>query len=78
MMHAQVTTTAAELATIRMPFAVVHAEHDEFVIREHSEEVAAAIPGAQLTVLPEVGHFAPLQRPEPFNAAMLAFLATLA
>ena len=78
MMHAQPATTAEQLAALTIPFAVVHAEHDEFVIREHSEYVAAAVPGARLTVLPEVSHFVPLQRPAAFNAVMLAFLATIA
>ena len=43
--------------------------------REHAEYLAQTIPGASLHVLPEVSHFAPVQRPEVFNAAMLAFLA---
>jgi pimeloyl-ACP methyl ester carboxylesterase len=31
------------------------------------------IPGAELAILPGVSHFAPLQRPEVFNGAMLGF-----
>jgi hypothetical protein len=37
---------------------------------------ARSIPQARLVLLPEVSHFAPLQRPEVFNNAVLAFLAS--
>jgi pimeloyl-ACP methyl ester carboxylesterase len=36
--------------------------------------LARTIPGGTLTILPGVSHFAPLQRPARFNAALLAFL----
>ncbi|SMF82551.1 Pimeloyl-ACP methyl ester carboxylesterase [Tistlia consotensis] len=62
------------LARIRVPVAVVQAEQDEFVEPEHAAYLAATIPDAELIPLPGVGHFAPLQRPAQFNAAMLGFL----
>jgi pimeloyl-ACP methyl ester carboxylesterase len=34
-----------------------------------------SIPGAELAVLPDVSHFAPLQRPEVFDALIGTFLA---
>jgi pimeloyl-ACP methyl ester carboxylesterase len=34
---------------------------------------SCVIPAATLTILPGVGHVAPLQRPAQFDAAMLAF-----
>jgi len=64
----------ADLAQIRVPSAIVDGEHDEFIRREHLEYVARTIPGATLVILPGVSHFAPLQRPSVFNAAMLAFV----
>ncbi len=57
-----------------MPVAIVQSEHDEFIKPEHAEYLARSIPGAELIILPGVSHFAPLQRPEQFNAAMLAFV----
>lgn len=42
--------------------------------REHTEHVASAIPGAGLMILPNVSHFAPVQAPALFNAAVLQFL----
>ncbi len=52
-------------------------EHDEFIKREHAEYISRAIPGAEFLLLPEVSHFAPLQRPDAFNRAMLEFLGRL-
>ena len=63
------------LAHITVPVAIVQSEHDEFIKREHAEYLARSIPGAELTILAGVSHFAPLQRPEQFNGEVLAFLA---
>jgi len=74
MQQTQPNYAAQDLATIRVPVTVVHSEHDEFIKREHAEYLAQSIPDAQLVILPDVSHFAPLQRPELFNAAVLDFL----
>jgi pimeloyl-ACP methyl ester carboxylesterase len=74
MQQTQPDATAAELAAIRVPVEIVQAERDEFIRPEHAAYLAGTIPGARLTLLPRVSHFAPLQRPALFNAAMLAFL----
>jgi pimeloyl-ACP methyl ester carboxylesterase len=66
---------AEEIATIGVPVTIGAGERDNIVKREHSEYLARTIPGAALVVLPEVAHFAPLQRPDAFNAALLRFLA---
>jgi pimeloyl-ACP methyl ester carboxylesterase len=74
MMQTQPNCTAAELARIDVPVEIVQSEHDEFIKPEHAAYLARSIPGATLTVLPGVSHFAPLQRPDEFNRAMLAFV----
>ena len=61
---------AEELATVLVPVAVVHSEHDEFIERVHAEYLARSVLKAQLIGLPRVPHFAPLQRPKVFNNAM--------
>ena len=67
--------TAAELAAVHGPaIAVVDGEHEELIRPEHTRYIAHAIPGARLIILPGVSHFAPIQAPDAFNAAMLAFL----
>jgi len=74
MMATQPNYTAQDLAAIRVPVTIVQSEHDEFIKREHAEYLAQTIPDAELIILPEVTHFAPLQRPGQFNATVLAFL----
>lgn len=75
MMKTQPNYGVLDLARIRTPVAIVAGQNDEFIEREHTEYLARTIPGATLTILPGVTHFAPLQRPAEFNTALLAFLA---
>ncbi|MGG6893157.1 alpha/beta fold hydrolase [Rhizobium sp. BR 315] len=69
--------TIADLADIHVPVVIVHSEHDEFIKHEHADYLVRHIPGAEMILLPGVSHFAPLQRPAQFNAALLAFLARI-
>ena len=77
MQRSQPDYAAEDLAKIRVPVTIALGEHDEFIKRAHAEYLARTIPGARFQLLPGVSHFAPLQRPELFNDAMLRFLATL-
>jgi pimeloyl-ACP methyl ester carboxylesterase len=74
MQQSQPNYSAADLARVRVPVTLVHAEHDEFIRREHADYLARSIPNARLVLLDGVSHFAPLQRPAQFNAAMLEFV----
>jgi pimeloyl-ACP methyl ester carboxylesterase len=67
--------TDAELRGIRTPTWIVDADHDEAIKRENTDHMAALIPGAGELILPAVSHFAFLQDPALFNAALLRFLA---
>ena len=66
--------TDAQLKSIRSPVWVVDGDHDEAIKRAHTEYIAATIPGAGLLILPNTSHFAFLQDPALFNAALLNFL----
>lgn len=77
MQRTQPNFSEQDLAQIKVPVIIVQSEYDEFIKREHAEYLARSIPGAEFVFLPGVSHFAPLQRPEQFNAAILAFLARL-
>jgi formyltetrahydrofolate-dependent phosphoribosylglycinamide formyltransferase len=77
MQREQPSYSAADLASVAVPVWSVLGEHDEFIRREHAQYIARAIPGARFVLLPEVSHFAPLQRPEAFNAVVLDFLRRL-
>ena len=74
MQRTQPNYSEHDLAEIRVPVVIVQSEHEEFIKREHAEYLARAIPDAEFVVLKGVSHFAPLQRPEQFNAALLEFV----
>jgi pimeloyl-ACP methyl ester carboxylesterase len=77
MQQTQPNYSANDLAEISVPVTIVHSEHDEFIKPEHAEYLARSIPNAEFVFLPDVSHFAPLQRPEQFNSAVLAFLGNV-
>jgi pimeloyl-ACP methyl ester carboxylesterase len=66
--------TDAQLQSIQAPVLVADGDHDEAIKRAHTEYIAATIPGAGLLILPNTSHFAFLQDPTLFNAALLHFL----
>jgi pimeloyl-ACP methyl ester carboxylesterase len=69
------TYTARDLASIHGPaIAIADGGREEFIRRSHTRYLAHTIPDAQLIIVPGVGHFAPLQAPAAFNAAVLGFL----
>ncbi|WP_207945550.1 hypothetical protein [Actinomadura sp. 7K534] len=60
-------------ALIRNPTLVIAGEYDTVTSARHGEELAAAVPGAQFTVLPTV-HLANVERPTEFLDAVITFL----
>lgn len=74
MMQSEPNYTAAELQAIKVPVTVAIGEADEFIRREHMDYLAKTIPGAEFALIPDVSHFAPLQRPTLFNEEVLRFL----
>lgn len=66
--------TSDQLRSIKVPITVADGEHDEVIKPEHTKYLASTIPGARLVILPNVSHFAMLQNPAEFNAAVLEFL----
>ncbi len=68
--------SAKDLARIRTPVAIVDGDHDEAIKRSHTEYLARSIRGARLVMVQDASHFAMLQKPAEFDAAMLAFLAS--
>jgi pimeloyl-ACP methyl ester carboxylesterase len=74
MQRTQPNYSADDLEKIKVPVVIVQSEHDEFIKYEHAEYLAQSIPNAEFVFLEGVSHFAPLQRPDLFNAAMLTFV----
>ncbi|MCF5170274.1 alpha/beta fold hydrolase [Pseudomonas canadensis] len=74
MWASQPNWTDAQLQSIKTPILIADGDHDEAIKREHTEYMAATIPSAGLLILPNTSHFAFLQDPVLFNAAVLGFL----
>ena len=56
-------------------FSVVWGAHDPFLSRHVGEQLAAAIPGSALTIVPEARHFVPLDKPHAVAGAVATLLA---
>jgi pimeloyl-ACP methyl ester carboxylesterase len=64
------------LPNIKVPsLVVVGAEDKPFLAA--ANYMAAKIPGAQKVVIPNAGHAANIDQPQPFNAAIVSFLGAL-
>ncbi|MTD53037.1 alpha/beta fold hydrolase [Amycolatopsis pithecellobii] len=72
--HVTNDITWATLGRLAPPVLLIAGGADLYVPPPAMREVAAHIPGAQLVVMPDVGHSAPWERPEEFNRAVLGFL----
>jgi 3-oxoadipate enol-lactonase len=62
-------------AAVRAPTLVLVGDEDRITPPALSEELAALIPGARLTVIAGAGHLANIEQPDAFNAAVHGFLA---
>jgi pimeloyl-ACP methyl ester carboxylesterase len=73
---AQTQATAEMLGTIKVPTLVLHGESDVLIEPAGARKFAAAIPGAQLIVYPQVGHLPQIEIPQRSAADVAAFLET--
>lgn len=62
----------ALLARIECPALLAAGEHDLVDFRNAVDELAAALPRATTTLIPDCGHLAPLEAPEEFRRLVLA------
>lgn len=67
---------AERLGEIKAPTLVLVGEQDLPDFRGIAAKLAAEIPGACQAVMPGAGHLLPVEQPEAFTAALLAFLST--
>ncbi len=63
-----------DLCRIAAPTAVICGDADELTPPDRHQEIAAAVPGAKLTVIPGSGHLATLEAPEATAAALRDWL----
>ena len=63
-----------QLGRIAAPTLLLWGEYDGLFPRAEQDRLAAAIPGARLTVYPETGHSLQWERPERVAADLDAFM----
>ena len=63
-----------QLERISCPVTVIHGEKDALVPVASAQAVANAIPGAQLRIMPQAGHWPNRERPTEFNALLREFV----
>ncbi|MEV4611796.1 alpha/beta hydrolase [Kitasatospora sp. NPDC049258] len=66
--------TAALAALDGIPTLVLAGTKDLLTPPEHSEAIAAALPGAELVLVPDAGHLVMLERPEVVDRELAALL----
>ena len=62
------------LGSIRCPTLVLVGEGDELTPPERAAEIAAGIPAARLTTVPQCGHLSTLEQPDEVTRALLEWL----
>ncbi len=65
------------LAAIRCPTLIVCGADDSLTPPEVHKEMAEAIPGARLEIIPECGHLSPLEQPDKVTAILRDWLQSL-
>jgi pimeloyl-ACP methyl ester carboxylesterase len=66
----------AAYARIATPTLVLGFADDLIAVAPGGRQVAAAIPGARYTEIPDAGHYGYLEQPGPVNAELLSFFLT--
>jgi 3-oxoadipate enol-lactonase len=61
------------LRDLRPPALVIAGDHDAYSTREVIEQLVAALPEPEVTILRGVGHFPNLEAPAAFDAAVRSF-----
>ena len=58
-----------------MPLFVIWGDKDTITPLDQARRLVSLAPGAQLTVLPDVGHIPQIEDPDAFHRALLAAIA---
>ncbi len=64
------------LEEVRTPTLVIAAEHDTFTPVALAQELAQAVPGAELEVIPEASHAAPVEQPDRIAERIEEFVSS--
>ena len=63
-----------DIKTIKAPTVIACGQYDQFIKREHFEDLAHLIPNARLVIIPNVSHGGPLQDPVSFHQSVVNLL----
>lgn len=66
------------LPTIDVPVLLIYGEHDTVTPTECGVRMLSLLPQATMEIIPNAGHLAPLENPEPVNKAIEDYLASWA
>lgn len=64
-----------DLPKITVPTLVLVGDKDPLTPPDRAEEMAAAIPGARLVIVPDCGHISTLEQPEAVNRTLIEWLS---
>ena len=62
-----------KLEQVSLPTLILHGEHDLVVPTENANLLAAQIPGSKLEIIPDAGHFFPIETPETASNLVINF-----
>lgn len=66
--------STSDLPSITVPTLIVCGDEDVLTPPKESEAMRAAIPGAQLAIIPGAGHVSNVEHPAAFNAVLFGFM----
>jgi pimeloyl-ACP methyl ester carboxylesterase len=73
MWRTQPQYTLNDLGQIKAPTLVMAGEYD-LIKREHTDQLAKAIPGSHESIIPGANHSVPIEKPDTVNSKILNFL----
>ena len=68
--------TEEQLRSITTPFLILDGAKEEAIDLNQTKLMALLIPGAELVIMPDTGHFAAFEQPEEFARIVLDYLAS--
>ena len=72
--HAQAISIAQRLSTVAVPTSLIWGRRDRLLPLLLGQRLQAAIPGATLDVIPDVGHFTPEEAPQRISESIAVLL----
>jgi pimeloyl-ACP methyl ester carboxylesterase len=65
-----------QLGSIKTPILILDGAKEEAIDLNQTKLMALLIPGAELVIIPDTGHFAMMEKPDEFNRIVLDFLGS--